>query len=349
MAGLWVRAVTAAETGAEARAEFQVRAERLGAGLLLTTCHRVELYGVGDAPPLAAPIELSGDAAVTRLFRVTAGLDSAVIGEDEILHQVRQAMAAATVLDPALHRLAQDAIATGRQVRSSRRSPKSGLADRAMAWLAERAPLAGRPVLVVGAGAMGRALVAAAERASAEVVVASRGTGIGLDAAAERAPSVAAVAVALAGPWDALAAAGGPLPPIADLSSPPAVPAAVRGRLNGTLLGIDQLFRQEPVDAAWLEKAERSVDEGVTAHLEWLRGRDGVELMRRLRTRSEERRRARVERLLRRLPALDERQREAIEMLSRQLVNDLLHEPMVALRGDEDGSGRAAARRLFEL
>lgn len=352
MVSLWVRAVTAAETGADSRAAFRELAEGLDEGLLLTTCHRVELYGAGPPPALAAPIELDGEDAAARLFRVTAGLNSAVIGEDEILHQVRQALAAAPSLDPGLHRLVQDAIATGRQVRSSRKSPKSGLADRAMSWLGQRAELAGRPVLVVGTGAMGRALVAAANAAGARVVVASRGDGkadLGLDAAAAAAPDMAAVAVALAGPWDALAGVADALPPIADLSSPPAVPATVRQRLADRFLDIDQLFEQVPADSEWLRRARTVVDEGIEAHREWSRSREAVELMRQLRTRSEERRQARLARVLRRMPQLDEQHREAFEIFSRQLVNDLLHEPLVALRGDQDGSGRAAARRLFGL
>src|SRR5438034_1347089 len=63
----------------------------------------------------------------------------------------------------------------------------------------------------------------------------------------------------------------------------------------------------------------------------------------------EARRRARVERLLRRLPDLGPRERELVESMSRQLVTDLLHEPVSELRADPDGSRREAAFRLFRL
>jgi glutamyl-tRNA reductase len=56
-----------------------------------------------------------------------------------------------------------------------------------------------------------------------------------------------------------------------------------------------------------------------------------------------------VERLLRRLPDLADRERELIETMTRQLVTDLLHEPVSALRSDPDGSQGQAARRLFGL
>jgi glutamyl-tRNA reductase len=81
----------------------------------------------------------------------------------------------------------------------------------------------------------------------------------------------------------------------------------------------------------------------------WLRGRGSVETLVALRERGEARRRGRVERLLRRLPDLADRERELIETMTRQLVTDLLHEPVSALRSDPDGSQGQAARRLFGL
>jgi glutamyl-tRNA reductase len=57
----------------------------------------------------------------------------------------------------------------------------------------------------------------------------------------------------------------------------------------------------------------------------------------------------RLERLLNRLPELTQRERELISAMSEQLVTDLLHEPLRALRADSDGSGAEAARRLFRL
>jgi glutamyl-tRNA reductase len=352
----WVLAATAADTDAEARAGIREWAATVREGrLLLATCHRVELYGFGDPPDLDAPIRLTGEAAARRLFRVAAGLESAVVGEDEILHQVREALATARdgqVLEPALVRLVEDAIATGRRVRAGHRSPKSGLADRALAWLGERAELRERPLLVVGTGPMGRALARAAGAAGARVLVASRdGTraDLSLRTAAEGASRFAAITIALAGPWEALTAASGPLPPVADLSSPPAVSAEVRSALGPDLLDIDQLFEQVPADSAWLERAGELVAAGTATYMEWLGGRQAVDVLRALQARAEERRRARLERALRRLPELEHQQREALETLTRQLVKDLLHEPLVALRGDEDGSSRAAARRLFGL
>jgi glutamyl-tRNA reductase len=354
-----VLAATAGELGVEERAELQERAAGVGGHpVVLVTCHRVELYGFGEPPDLEMPVRLEGEDAIRRLFRVTAGLESAVMGEDEILHQVREAQAAARsqqadgrALDPRLARLFEEAIAVGRRARAGSSAPKTDLAQRAVAWLAQRADLAARPVLVAGTGVMGGALARAARAAGAEVVIAGRDGRRADRTLAEAAAGVdgmAAIAVALGGPWTALEGAVTDLPPLADLSSPPAVPASVRQALGDRMLDVDALFERLPAEAGWAERAEALAAEGVEGYLTWLRSRQAVDAVRTLRERAEERRRARVERFLRGAGALDGRGREQVERLTRQLVSDLLHEPLVALRTDPDGSGEAA-RRLFGL
>ncbi|HXM53819.1 MAG TPA: hypothetical protein VOB72_00390, partial [Candidatus Dormibacteraeota bacterium] len=165
---------------------------------------------------------------------------------------------------------------------------------------------------------------------------------------------IAAVAVALRGEWVELAAAvqavpDRRLPPLADLSAPSAVPARVRLALGPDFLGIDELWRRSSGEEAWEHRAEVAVEQAVAEYMGWLHGRGSVRTLVALRDRGESRRRARVERLLRRLPNLDERSRSLIEAMSRQLVTDLLHEPVTALRADPDGSQGEAARRLFNL
>ncbi|MBO0689980.1 MAG: hypothetical protein J2P40_10465, partial [Candidatus Dormibacteraeota bacterium] len=180
----WVLAATAGELGVEERAKLQERALGLGHHpVTLVTCHRVEVYGLGEPPALEMPVRLEGEDAIRRLFRVTAGLESAVMGEDEILHQVREALAAArsrhpdgdtATVDPRLARAFEEAIAVGRRARAGSRAPKTDLAQRAISWLASRADLEGGRVLVAGTGVMGVALARAARAVGAEVVVAGR-------------------------------------------------------------------------------------------------------------------------------------------------------------------------------
>jgi glutamyl-tRNA reductase len=326
---------------------------------LLATCHRVELYGFGPAPARPEMRRLDGEAAARHLFRVAAGLESAVIGETEILGQVRDALGAARQqgTDERVARLLESAIAAGRAVRARPLPGRDSLASRAVEWLSGRATLSGRPVLVVGSGVMGSALAAAAASAGGLVTTASRRASpaaLDLAAAARAVRDVVAVAVALRGEWAELAGAtdlglSGRLPPLADLSAPPAVPARVRLALGPDFLGIDQLWRRSPAETGWATWAEQVVEESVAEYVGWLSGRGSVPVLVALRERGERRRRARVERLLRRLPDLDERGRELIETMSRQLVTDLLHEPVSALRSDVDGSQGEAARRLFGL
>src|SRR5260370_7955611 len=83
--------------------------------ILLNTCHRVELYGFGTPPDLDARLKVhAGTSAVRHLIRVAAGLESPIIGEDEALHQVREAVGNARAgrkVDGRLIRLFQTPIA----------------------------------------------------------------------------------------------------------------------------------------------------------------------------------------------------------------------------------------------
>jgi glutamyl-tRNA reductase len=369
----WALVVQAGDLDVNRRAELEASLAQLVEfhrhWVLLATCHRVELYGFGPSPAQQEMRRLEGDRAVRQLFKVAAGLESAVVGESEILGQVRDALARARErgTDERVARLFECAIATGRAARAQALAgtelERDGLAERAVSWLAARTRLSGRPVLVVGTGTMGAALAAAAAAAGGVVTVAGRlreaarsPAQLDLAGAARRATEMAAVAVAIRGEWAELAEAGAapvgpqqPMPPVADLSVPPAVPVGVQRSLGPNFLGIDELWQRAPVESSWAAAAEAAVAGGVAEYMGWLRGRGSVPTLVALRDRGEARRQARVERLLRRLPDLDERARELVEAMSRQLVTDLLHEPISALRSDPDGSQGEAARRLFDL
>ena len=128
--------------------------------------------------------------------------------------------------------------------------------------------------MVAGAGRMGAALAHSLDKVGADLIIASRdparavrlarvyaGRGVGLDEGADLSGGSAGVAVALGGPWIELAKAKSKdLPPIADISAPQAIPDAVRRRLNGSFLGIDDLYTQSrPLPGAYIEDARRLV------------------------------------------------------------------------------------------
>jgi glutamyl-tRNA reductase len=288
----WVAGASAAELPAEERERIAVGLRQGGGGssVLLSTCHRVELYGFGEPPRLADDLRLlAGEAAVIHLLRVAAGLESALVGEDEVLHQVRDAFRAASAgarLDRHLHRLFEVAVATGRTARAGRTAVGAGLAGRAVDWLQVRVPLRGRPVLVAGAGRMGSSLAHAARKEGALVTIASRdsarasrlasvygGTGVGLAEGAEIAGRSVAVAVALGGPWAEVVGLPDPLPPIADISAPSALPGELRDRLNGGFLGVDDLFSGGTPPPGYVEAAERIVLGKAGEYLAWLAAR----------------------------------------------------------------------------
>ena len=287
----WVLSVKADTVSSEAR---DVLARAVGAKIadhadwvLLETCHRVELYGFGSMPDLETHLATAtGEGAVRHLMSVAAGLDSAIIGEDEVLHQVREALSAARAsrpLDRRLHRLFETAIAAGRRARAGRTASSGNLAQKAVTWLQQRSSLAGRTILVAGAGRMGASLAHSARLAGAEVTIASRDTnrasrlaqvygGIGIDLArgAELASEVAGIAIALGGIWHELK---GDLPPVADISAPSAVPADVRARLNGAYLGIDDLYvRPHMIPRAYIDEAGRVVATKTVEYVRWLEG-----------------------------------------------------------------------------
>jgi len=276
-------------SGRTALADEMVRwVDAGGQGVALITCHRAELYGFGLPPQLIDPTIQAGDAAVAHLMRVACGLESVIVGEDEVLRQVRDALrraAAGPRLDRRLRRLFETAIAAGRRARSGRTESSGNLAQNAVAWLLDRSDVGGRMVVVAGAGRMGAALAHSAKRAGAQVTIASRnkdrasrlaheyaGSGVDLRTGAELAAQAAGVAVALGGPWHELepvAALG--LPPIVDISAPSALSDGVRARMNGSFLGIDDLYRRGgPPPRAYIKDAERLVGQKTAEYTAWL-------------------------------------------------------------------------------
>ncbi len=350
-----------------------------GRRLTLETCHRVEAYvrsadyaaRLGRLLPVGGRA-LAGEAAVRHAMAVAVGRDSVVVGEDQILHQVRRSVDAGRAggsLDPALERLFAHALQAGRRARSWRRGPAPSLADVALASIeGQVGPIRGREVLVVGAGTMGRLAARAAVDAGASVAVANR-SAAGADALAmsvgarteafdPEAPigGFAGVIVALSGPWPigvrTVDALGRSSTVIVDLSVPPAVPAELAGILGSRLVTADSLAMTNVGPAGWegpAARLEALVEESTARFVAWLKGRDGRAAAAALVQRADHERAAELAALWRRLPDLEPEERDAIEGMTRHLADRLLREPLERLGRDTDGRDGLAVRDIFAL
>jgi len=380
----------------EAFAQAAMRVAHDPRVILLRTCHRVELYHVDVASPhlpaLTPPTppiggeRLEGPAAARHLLTVAAGLDSVVVGEDQILHQLRECLSdrhlqgadrcpvdigshdvAALELDPLIERLFQVALHLGRETRSWREGPPRSLGDVATDRVSSFiGPLIGKRVLVVGAGRMARLAALSASRQGAQVLVANRSAeraaALAWDAGGEPVaygaeaalPEVAAVIPAISARWELSPAAMAQLidgaMPVVDLSSPPALDPVLRERLGARFTSVDDLARspQDQIRPRLRNRLEKAVGTAEAQFAAWASARSSVPAIQALSERAETRRAEELDRLFRRLELADS-DRELVEQMSHRLVAGLLHAPISSLREDANGELDRAARALFAL
>ena len=160
----------------------RLREQLAGTAVVLETCHRVEAYVLSPDHParLARRVRLppggevlAAPQAVRHAIVVAVGRDSVVLGEDQVLHQIRENVERARTggtIDPSLQRLFAVALRAGRRVRSWRQVPARSLGDVALSAIERQVgSLRGREILVVGAGTMGQLAARAAVTAGAAV------------------------------------------------------------------------------------------------------------------------------------------------------------------------------------
>lgn len=360
------------------RLAITLREALAGRALLLETCHRVEAYltSADDATRLAPALPadaraLTGEHAVRHAIAVAVGRDSVVIGEDQILHQIRASVDEARtggVLAPTLERLFALALQAGRQARSWRQGPARSLADVALASIEREAgPIRGRDVLVVGAGRMGRLAARAAVATGASVTVANR-SAEGAEALAAsigarvevfdpgtRIGRFAGVFVALAGPWPigpaTIEALAGSATVLVDLSVPSAVPATIGRNLGPRLITADDLALADggPTQDANSARVDALVERTTAEFIEWLDRHEARAAADALIEQADHEREAELAALWRRLPDLQPDARDAIELMTRHLARRILRRPLERLGRDSDGREERAVRDLFAL
>jgi glutamyl-tRNA reductase len=339
------------------------------------------LAGLADGDLGPHLYRLTDEAAALHLFRVAAGLDSMVPGEGEILGQVRAAYESGAC-GPVLDRLFRGALHAGRKARAETaigESPASVSA--AAAALAQQVfgDLDGRRILIVGAGKVGELAARNLLSRGAEVAFVANRT---LDRAAELAERLGSeplpledVGVELAkadvvvsstsAPGFVLTRAqveagiagrrGAPLFVI-DLAVPRDVEPSVAELEGCFLYDIDDL---EAVVAESLagrrreaERAETIVAAEAARFRDWLASLDVVPAIASLREHAEAIRTAELAKAEGRLGGLSESERRTVESLTSQIVNKLLHAPIVRAKESaaREGVGYAdALRHLFGL
>lgn len=381
--------------------------EHLGEVVLLSTCNRTEVYAIAERfhgayadvrrffadLAIVGPDEVADHLyvhydhdAVEHLFSVSAGLDSDVVGESEILGQVRRSWELAgeeQATGPVLNLLFRHALETGKRARTETgiargtASVSHAAVEMATSHLGD---LTGAEVLILGAGEMAEGMATAlAGAAPVEILVANRTWNTAL----ELADHVGGSAVRLADLADALSrvdvllastGASSPVVTVEDLTAvmdarqgrpllivdiavPRDVDPAVRSLPGVTLLDMDDLreFAQAGMDRRSLEMgAVRTIiDEEIERYRSALSARSAAPVVSALHAWAEEIRTGEVARFDSRLHGLDERQREAVEALVHGVVNKLLHRPTVTLKehaGSVTGERLAdALRQLYDL
>lgn len=370
-------------------------------GVLLSTCNRTELYLVEGEEPCATAgwallterlgEEASGYGYVRRdreaaahLFRVTAGMDSMVVGEAQIHGQVRDAWEASRPASGAvLNRLFQSALLVGGRVRSETALGHGAMSvSSAAVQLAKKifGSLAGRRAMVLGAGEMAELALASLQHEGVRAAVVANRTFARADVLAVR---YGATAVHYDHAWSALAdvdlllcSTAAPRPVvitdrvaeavgrrgdrplcILDIALPRDVEPAVGKLANVFLYDLDDLraMVNASVERRRLElpAAQSVITEEVEKFWQWIAGLAAVPVLTQFRQEMNQLRERELAAALRRLPDLTPAQRQAVEYLSHSLMNKFLHEPTVRLRAAAaNGRGLGVvdvARYLFAL
>jgi glutamyl-tRNA reductase len=378
-----------------------VGGEHPAEALVLSTCNRVEVYvdvdkfhgGVAETSALLARhahLPLDGltphlyvhyeDTAVAHLFSVACGLDSMVVGESQIVGQIKLALRLAQEAGTAgrsLNELTQQALRVGKRARTETGIDRAGRSlvtaalDEAVRVLG---PLSGREVLVVGAGSMSALAANVASRQGARLTVVNRTL-----AHAER---VALAVQGLAAPLTDLASAlaeadvvvsctgavgqvldadtirlaqerrDGRQLLLLDLALPRDVDPAAAEIPGVTLVDLETLATvlagQE--HTADVEATRVIVADEVAAFLGWQRAVSVAPTVVALRGMADGVVRAELTRLAGRLPDLDDRSRAEIELAVRRVVDKVLHAPTVRVKQlAEEPGGQSYADALSKL
>lgn len=355
--------------------------------IVLSTCHRTEIYATGEGldsdvvhsvagiMPGLLPTDhhdvsfMQGAEAIEHLFRVACGLDSLVIGEPQVLGQVRKALYLAEqagATGPVLTNIFSRAIRLGRNARNQTALGRLGRSIGSIAadYLQSRlGGIAGRKVLIVGAGEMARDAALTCRKADARLTVVSRtmeSASLLADEVGAEAFTLEALPSQLRHTEMAIVAVSGDLvigpsllpdPPetpllILDLSVPRVVETFGGGLVE--VLDLEEIPgpRGPEITDATID-AEAMVKKEVSDLLHWADTRAAGPAIKELRSFAEELVQEEVRRAVGSM-ALTEDQEGKVQALGLRIANKLLHGPTIELRKCNEAD-RATIRRAFRL
>ncbi len=378
--------------------------ERLDEALLISTCNRVELYGTSTDPVAAARsakeafagrlsklaaddvlYQERGVDAVRHVFRVASSLDSLVVGEPQILGQVKEAFDAAKgagTVGTLLGRCFTQAFATAKRVRH-----ETGIAEGTVSVSSIACELAkkifgnleGRRTLLLGAGEMGESAARSLRQTGTQLHVVNRSDERAqrlAEVCGGRAVSYERLSLELAQADVVIASTASEkfiLTPelmkgvvrtrrhrplfIIDIAVPRDVDPRIGSMDNVFVYDVDDLQQVAEenlsVRAREAARAEQIVEEEVEAFLSWRRSLELAPTIVALRERFGQIASEELRRVLPRLHGTSPSDRAILEAMGRSLVNKLLHEPTTQLKagaGEPDGALLIdAVRRLFDL
>ncbi|MDQ0188288.1 glutamyl-tRNA reductase [Alicyclobacillus cycloheptanicus] len=369
--------------------------------VVLSTCNRTELYVVGasvqsvrdylqkflarragmsEEAMLPHVMWLQGEAVVRHLMRVASGLDSMVVGETQILGQVRDAFRVASECGATgliLNQLMRTAIHLGKRAHTETAIGQNAVSvSYAAVQLAKKVfgDLHGRQVLVVGAGKMGRLTT---QHLHANGIGALRVVNRSLERAEQLAEEFGGTAIE----WSALAGALATADIVISSTGAPGlvitkeqVEAAVRGRGGRPLVLIDiavprdidpaaahtsHVFLYDIDDlegvvaanqaerAREAETVGRMIDETFASFVAWLAEQRVVPVISAIREKGAEIQASVMASLERKLPELSERERKLIRKHAMSIVNQLLRDPIRNMKEIATAQGGADAVQLF--
>ena len=353
--------------------------------LLLSTCNRTEVYaytalrsddgtisgwmsdfcGVPQDDFMPHAYSTAGHKAAEHLFRVAAGIDSMVVGETQVLGQVKEAYAAASeqgATGTVLNSLFQQAASVGKRARTETGISRGASSVGSAAILLAKSifgELGGRVVLVVGAGKMAELTIEhLTSYGISQVLVTNRtyekalelaerfdGEPVRFDdmaAALERA-DIVITSTGAKQPIitremvrQAMTSRRGRPVFLIDIAVPRDIEPAVSNLDNVFLYNIDDLQAVVNLDKAnrraEIEKVERIVAEEMDEFSQWFRTLESVPIITALREKFEDVRQAEVEKLCRKLSHLSPEDVEAIGAATKSIVNKLSHDPMIRIK-----------------